>query len=146
MRALLHAFIELPMGRIRDSIDLREYTTSTGKTLTNAIVQEVCVMIPSLVALDLTDCTSVSDTGLWCAITLQLKCTHSLSMLFNRAIARHCTALKRLNLRGLDEITSVGLRSLGLRCSDLEVLDLSGEQRIMAPRELSDSGEQGVRN
>lgn len=105
-RAMLVNFCKREDGSFFNDIDLRQYGVDSGQIITNAVVQELCTIQPSLRRLDLTGCDLVSDVGLW-------------------AIARHCPDLEHLILSGCSQITNVGLRSLSLACSNITALDFN---------------------
>ena len=105
-RNMLVNFCRKEDGTFYDDIDLRQYGIDSGQIISNAVVQELCTVQPSLTRLDLTNCEHISDVGLW-------------------AIARHCGSLKHLILRGCHQITNVGLRSLSLALSNVITLDFN---------------------
>ncbi|KAJ8601043.1 hypothetical protein CTAYLR_004489 [Chrysophaeum taylorii] len=90
--------------RIRDDIDLAAYALTAGREVTNATVQEMCVMQPSMKSLDVSGCWRVGDAALW-------------------AIGRHCGGLEKL-VAAECECTRVGLRALSLGCPKLAILSL----------------------
>ena len=105
-RAMLINFCKKEDGTFYDAIDLRQYGIDSGQLITNAVVQELCSVQPSLTKLDLTSCDLISDVGLW-------------------AIARHCPDLEHLILSGCHQITNVGLRSISLACANITALDFN---------------------
>eukprot|EP01042_Synura_sphagnicola_P003285 gene3285-4066_t len=98
-------------GIFKDDINLHQFGIDCGEVITNAIVQELCSLQPTLTSLDISYSESVTDVGLW-------------------AIARHCTNMKILNLKGCTQITNIGLRSLSLRCSELVSLDFTNCSKL----------------
>lgn len=77
------------------------YSQTSGQAITNAVVQEVCISKPDMLALDLSGCNHVDDVGLW-------------------AIARHSCNLRELVLKG----PSYCLRLATFACCVLtEILD-----------------------
>lgn len=106
LNAMLRNFCTEDDAAMRTRISLTQYAIDTGEMVTNATVQELCVVQPNIDYLDLTSCGLVTDVALW-------------------TIARHCKGIKHLILSGCDKITNVGLRSLSIRCSELETLDFT---------------------
>jgi hypothetical protein len=106
LNAMLRNFCTEDDGAMRNSISLQQYAIDSGEMITNATVQELCVVQPSIDFLNLTGCGLITDVALW-------------------TIARHCPGIKHLILSGCDKITNVGLRSLSIRCSELETLDFT---------------------
>ena len=107
LRSFLRNFLEANGADLRLDIDLAAHALATGTPITNAMVQEICVMQNDLRSLDLSGGREVTDVGLW-------------------AIARHCTKIEDLKLSGCDEVTKVGLRSVALRCQRLRTLEFQG--------------------
>ena len=106
LNAMLRNFCTEDDGSMRTSISLQQYAIDSGEMITNATVQELCVVQPNITFLNLTSCGLITDVALW-------------------TIARHCPGIKHLILSGCDKITNVGLRSLSIRCSELETLDFT---------------------
>ncbi|GMI33163.1 hypothetical protein TeGR_g14531, partial [Tetraparma gracilis] len=106
LRSLLLNFTDDSNWTIRGEIDLRQHQLDTGIEITNAVLQEVCVMAPEVRSLNLTKCGGITDVGLW-------------------AIARYCTQLKELKLSECHGITNIGLRSLAMKCTGIENLDFT---------------------
>jgi hypothetical protein len=106
LRAMLTHFCRKEDGTFFDDINLRAYGIDSGQVVTNGVVQELCVVQPSLTRLDMSHCTEISDVGLW-------------------AIARHCRNIKELKLTKCDLITNIGLRSLSLACHNMKRMDFS---------------------
>jgi F-box/leucine-rich repeat protein 2/20 len=92
--------------RVRKDIDLRAYAREAMREVTNATVQEICVMQPAMTSLDVTDCHLVTDAALW-------------------AVSRHCKELRTLVASGCGQITRVGLRAMTLGCPLVQRLELS---------------------
>ena len=112
MRAMLNNFCTLETDKLLNDISLKQFGIDAGKVITNAIVQELCTINPTITKLDMTDCTEVSDVGLW-------------------SIARHLgSKIKSLSLSGCHQLTNIGLRSLSLKCANLETLDFTGCHRL----------------
>jgi hypothetical protein len=106
LNAMLRNFCTEDDGAMRREISLQQYAIDSGEMITNATVQELCVVQPNIDYLNLTSCGLITDVALW-------------------TIARHCPGIKHLILSGCDKITNVGLRSLSIRCSELETLDFT---------------------
>ena len=106
LRSFLLNFTDENDWTIKSEIDLRQHYLDTGIEINNTTVQEVCVMKPDMVSLNLTLCSQVTDIGLW-------------------AIARHCTCLRTLRLSECSGITNIGLRSLAMKCTGLVELDFT---------------------
>ena len=106
MNAMIKNFCYNDTGFMKEEIDLKQYNIDSGEIVSNAVIQELCVVNQVLTKLNLTDCSEVSDVGLW-------------------AIARHCIGIKSLILSGCHQITHIGVRSLSLRLLDLVELDMS---------------------
>lgn len=66
----------------------RQFGINIGSTVTNAIVQELSGVHPRLLGLDLTDCSMVTDVGMW-------------------ALSRHCLHIEKLILQGCDKVYSL---------------------------------------
>ena len=112
LRAMLNNFCTDDTDRILPHINLRKFGIDAQKVINNAVVQELCVVNPHITSLDMTGCDEVTDVALW-------------------AIARHLgNGIKHLKLGGCHQITNVGLRSLSLKCADVESLDFSGCHRL----------------
>jgi F-box/leucine-rich repeat protein 2/20 len=112
MRAMLVNFCTPSSDRILNHIDLAKFGRDAGKVINNAVVQELCIVNPNITSLDMTGCDEVTDVALW-------------------AIARHLgNGIKHLMLGGCHQITNVGLRSLSLKCADVEHLDFTGCHRL----------------
>jgi hypothetical protein len=107
VNAMLRTFCEESDCEFKKDIDLHQYALDTGESVTNATVQELCIIQPNLTRLDMSHCEKITDASLW-------------------AIARHCTNIRCLVLSGCHQITNIGLRSLSLRCGQLETLDFTG--------------------
>lgn len=90
---------------IRRDIDLRRYSQEASRAVTNATVQEICVMQPHMTSLNVSYCKQVTDAALW-------------------AVSRHCAQLRSLHATAC-QITRVGLRALTLGCRDITLLELS---------------------
>ena len=106
MKAMVKNFCSSESGLFIDDINMQQYMIDSGETVTDATVQELCTVRPSMTKLDLTDCREITDVSLW-------------------AIARHCVNLKSLVLSGCHQISHVGLRSLSLRLLEVTELDMS---------------------
>ena len=106
MKAMVKNFCSQESGLFIDDINMQQYMIDSGETVTDATVQELCTVRPTMTRLDLTDCREITDVSLW-------------------AIARHCVQLKCLVLSGCHQISHVGLRSLSLRLLDVVELDMS---------------------
>ncbi len=106
LNAMLRNFCEAEDGAMKTDIDLEQYGIDAGEAITNATIQELCVIQPNLQFLNLSNCGLISDVALW-------------------TIARHCPGIKHLILSGCDKITNIGLRSLSMRCADLVTLDFT---------------------
>lgn len=106
LRVMILNFMRISDDKLFDELDLRQFAVDSGETITNIVLQELCIVQPDLVKLNMTDCRNISDVGMW-------------------AIARHLVKIKELVLAGCHQITSVGLRSISLRCSNITVLDFS---------------------
>ena len=89
MNAMLRNFCEDPSCEIKTDISLHQYAVDTGKEVTNATVQELCIIQPNMIRLDMSHCEKVTDVGLW-------------------AIARHCKKIQSLVLAGCHQITDIG--------------------------------------
>ena len=112
LRAMLNNFCTDDTDKILPHINLRKFGIDAQRVINNAVVQELCVVNPHITSLDMTNCDEVTDVGLW-------------------AIARHLgNGIRRLKLGGCHQITNIGLRSLSLKCSDLEALDFTGCHRL----------------
>jgi len=111
LHGMLTNFCGSEDGIFKDDINLHQFGIDCGEVITNAIVQELCSLQPTLTSLDISYSESVTDVGLW-------------------AIARHCTNMKILNLKGCTQITNIGLRSLSLRCSELVSLDFTNCSKL----------------
>ena len=96
MKAMVKNFCSQETGLFIDEINMQQYTIDSGETVTDATVQELCTIRPTVTRLDLTDCHEITDVSLW-------------------AIARHCVNIRSLVLSGCHQISHVGLRSLSLR-------------------------------
>jgi hypothetical protein len=99
-------------------------TVMTGTAITNAWIQEICVMQNNLKSLNLTHGTEVSDAGLW-AIARHCTGTRDGSSLLSTLAHAEPTAvgIEKLNLSGCQGVTKIGLRSLALRCAKLRELN-----------------------
>lgn len=106
LNAMLRNFCLEENGGLKTEIDLEQYAIDAGEVITNATIQELCVIQPNLEVLNLKGCQLISDVALW-------------------TIARHCPNIKHLILSGCDKITNIGLRSLSMRCSELITLDFT---------------------
>eukprot|EP00606_Chrysophyceae_sp_TOSAG23-5_P001109 GSChrysophyteH2.ASY1.ANO1.526.1 assembled CDS len=106
LRAMLVNFTKKEDGTFFDDINLRAYGIDSGQLVTNGVVQELCVVQPSMTRLDMSYCGEISDVGLW-------------------AIARHCRDMRSLIFTKCDLITNIGLRSLSLACHAITSLDFS---------------------
>ncbi|KAJ1447081.1 hypothetical protein M885DRAFT_472235 [Pelagophyceae sp. CCMP2097] len=107
LRAFLCEFlVEDARGavRVRQDIDLRRYAAEARRPVTNATVQELCVMQPAMTSLDASRCGGVGDAALL-------------------ALARHCPDLHTARLGGTT-LSRVGLRALCAGCPRLRVLAL----------------------
>ncbi|KAH8064797.1 hypothetical protein JL722_1681 [Aureococcus anophagefferens] len=91
--------------RVRKDIDLRAYAREAMREVTNATVQEICVMQPAMTSLDVTDCHLVTDAALW-------------------AVSRHCKELRTLVASGCGQITR-RLTAMTLGCPLVQRLELS---------------------
>ena len=111
LHAMLLNFCGSDDGIFRDDINLHQFSVDCGEAVTNATVQELCSIQPSMTSLDLTDSEHITDVALW-------------------SIACHCTSMKRLVLAGCSQITNIGLRSISLRCADLTTLDFSNCSKL----------------
>ena len=56
-------------GSLSDAIDLAYHRRENHQHITNAVVQELSDLIPSITSLNLEDCFEVTDTGLWYVTT-----------------------------------------------------------------------------
>ncbi|GMH96083.1 hypothetical protein TrVE_jg13687 [Triparma verrucosa] len=106
LRSFLVNFTDERNFSIMDKIDLHQHSLDTGVEITNATVQEVCAMKPDMTSLNLSQCSAVTDVGLW-------------------AIARCCSNIKELTLSECGGITNIGLRSLAMKCTGIQRLDFS---------------------
>mmetsp|Transcript_15428 Transcript_15428/g.23272 ORF Transcript_15428/g.23272 Transcript_15428/m.23272 type:complete len:1050 (+) Transcript_15428:143-3292(+) len=106
LNAMLRNFCQEDNGSMRTDIDLEQYALDAGEVITNATIQELCVVQPNMLKLNLKSCALITDVALW-------------------TIARHCPGIKHLILSGCDKITNIGLRSLSMRCADLVTLDFT---------------------
>lgn len=106
MHAMIINFCKLEDGSFSTEIDLHQYGIDSEVSITNTIVQELCIIQPEIKSLDLTDCNEISDASLW-------------------SIAMNVPAIQRLILSKCHKITNIGLRSISLRCSNMKVLDFS---------------------
>ena len=106
LNAMLRNFCEAENGAMKTDIDLEQYGIDAGEVITNATIQELCVIQPNIHFLNLSNCALITDVALW-------------------TIARHCPGIKHLILSGCDKITNIGLRSLSIRCSELLTLDFT---------------------
>jgi hypothetical protein len=61
-------------GSLCDTIDLAYHRRVNHQHITNAVVQELSDLIPSITALNLEDCFEVTDTGLWYAVRSMILC------------------------------------------------------------------------
>lgn len=52
-------------GAMSDEIDLAFYRKQNHTHITNAVVQELADLIPSMTSLNLSGCFEVTDVGLW---------------------------------------------------------------------------------
>ena len=92
--------------RIRRDIDLTNYRKEALRPVTNSTIQEVCVMQPRMVSLNVSECEELTDMAL---LTL----------------AKHCPELETLIGPGIPGFTRVGLRALALGCPRVTTLELS---------------------
>ena len=92
---------------IRRDIDLRRYRQEAMRQVTNATVQEICVMQPQMTHLQISDCDLITDAAFW-------------------ALSRHCPNLRSLAAARCHRITRIGLRAVTLGCPKLSYLDVSG--------------------
>jgi hypothetical protein len=106
LNAMLRNFCTEANGALKPDIDLEQYAVDAGEVITNATIQELCLVQPNLVSLNLKGCGLITDVALL-------------------TIARHCPSIKHLILSGCDKITNIGLRSLSMRCSELVTLDFT---------------------
>ena len=88
LRSFLRNFMEENGTDIRTDIDLQKHSVVTGQPISNAWIQELCVMQNNLKRLNLGGGAEVTDVGLW-------------------AVARHCTGIEHLELARCDAITKV---------------------------------------
>ena len=63
--SFIRNFVDDDLQSLKLSIDLRAHAKESGVPVTNATVQELAAMIPNLTALNLSDCSDVTDVGLW---------------------------------------------------------------------------------
>ena len=89
LRSFLRNFMEENGTDIRTDIDLQKHSIVTGQPISNAWIQEICVMQNELKRLNLAGGREVTDVGLW-------------------AVARHCTGIEHLELAKCDAVTKVG--------------------------------------
>ena len=87
---MLRNFCTDPKCEIKTDIDLHQYSLDTGEEVSNATVQELCIVQPNLTRLNMSHCEQITDAALW-------------------AIARHCTNIKTLVLSGCHQITNIGI-------------------------------------
>ncbi|RYH04849.1 hypothetical protein EON65_46330 [archaeon] len=106
LRVLIHSLCKIDDGTLLAEIDLRKYAIESGQAVTNATLQELCSIHPKIFSLILSNCSQVSDVGLW-------------------ALAKHCTVIEKLFLSKCSLISHVGLRALALKCVNIIELDLS---------------------
>lgn len=92
--------------KIRSDIDLRKYSQEALRPVSNATVQEICVMQPEMTSLNVNCCEDVGDAALC-------------------AVSKHCKQLRVLYASECHRMTRIGLRALALGCVELTVLDLS---------------------
>lgn len=105
MRSFLHNFLADDSGRFQRVVDLYQHALDSGLTVTDATVQEVVNMVPTLRGLKLTGCTHITDASIW-------------------AIARQCAQLDTIHLAQCERVTELGLRLLAHKCQ-LVFVDLS---------------------
>ena len=103
---MLRNFCEEHDHSITVNVNMEMFAEDSGEKVTNAVVQELCIIQPEMRSLNLRGCRDITDVSLW-------------------TIAKHCPYLREIVFAGCNQLTSTGLRSLTLRCSDLEVLDFS---------------------
>jgi hypothetical protein len=106
LNAMLRNFCLEENGGLKVDINLEQYAIDAGEVITNTTVQELCVIQPNLLTLNLNNCSLISDVALW-------------------TIARHCPNIHHLILSNCHKITNIGLRSLSMRCSELITLDFT---------------------
>ena len=106
LNAMLRNFCLEENGSLKTDIDLEQYAVDAGEVITNATIQELCLIQPNLLTLNLKGCHHISDVALW-------------------TIARHCPTIQHLILSNCNKITNIGLRSLSMRCSELLTLDFT---------------------
>jgi hypothetical protein len=106
LNAMLRNFCLEESGALKTDIDLEQYAIDAGEVITNATIQELCLIQPNLLTLNLNGCQLISDVALW-------------------TIARHCPNIHHLILSDCHKITNIGLRSLSMRCSELITLDFT---------------------
>jgi hypothetical protein len=102
LHAMIKNFILLDNGSFANDIDLQKYSLESGQVVTNLLLQELSIIQPNIISLNLSQCKEITDVGLW-------------------AIAKHCNpnSLQVLNLSGCYQITNIGLRSLSLKCHSI---------------------------
>eukprot|EP01039_Chlorochromonas_danica_P000703 gene703-762_t len=106
LRVLIHSLCKIDDGTLLADVDLRKYASESGQAITNSTVQELCSIHPRINSLNLSNCSQVTDVGLW-------------------ALAKHCPGITKLILYGCGKISHVGIRSISLKCNHLVELDLS---------------------
>ncbi len=106
LQVMLANFLKIDDGTLCTDVDMRRYGIEAGEPVTNAVLQELCIIHRNIRTLDLSLCKLITDVGLW-------------------SIAKHCNTIVHLNLRNCNTITTVGIRALSLKCNDLESLDVS---------------------
>lgn len=91
---------------VRRDIDLANYRKEALRPVTNSTIQEICVMQPRMLSLNVCECEELTDASLLC-------------------LARHCPELEALLAHGIPGFTRVGLRALALGCPRVATLELS---------------------
>ncbi len=83
-------------GSLSDVIDLEQYRKQNHTHITNAVVQELADLIPTMTSLNIAGCFEVTDVGLWCvhACLPRLNCCYSCNIMLFIA-----SALKLRRLR-----------------------------------------------
>ncbi len=106
LQVMIVNFLKIEDGTLVTDVNMRRYGIEAGEPVTNAILQELCIIHRSILRLDLTQCKQITDVGLW-------------------SIAKHCTSIVHLILSCCNMITSDGIRALSLKCNKVKTLDLS---------------------
>jgi hypothetical protein len=106
LQVMIVNFLKVEDGSLITDVNLRKYGIEAGEPVTNAILQELCILHKGILRLDMSLCKAVSDVGMW-------------------SVSKHLIHLQHLVITGCDKVTTVGIRALSLSLIRLKSIDLS---------------------